>query len=152
MVQQKTQARRRNLVVANYLSLIVMNVCFYFVYQDREASHLVDAVGILAFLLVIVTFILVHLKSGLWKLTHTATERLDERELQITHNTLGRAYGGFTAICLTIMMAHAVLFSLVPDLDFVITMPLVVSLIYLSHTLTGSILAWTEHEVPGDLS
>jgi len=50
------------------------------------------------------------------------------------------------------MMAHAVLFSLVPDLDFAITMPLVASLIYLAHTLPGTVLAWTERDVPGDPS
>ncbi|MBU8870588.1 MAG: hypothetical protein KOO60_06980 [Gemmatimonadales bacterium] len=152
MTQQNYRTRRRGLVTANYLSLLIVNVCFVFVYQQRGASHLIDAAGITAFIFVIATFIPAHVQSGLWKLTHTATGMLDERELQITHNSLSRAYSGFTVICLAIMMVHAVLYGLVPSLDFVISMPLVSSLIYLAHTLPGSILAWTEREVPGELS
>lgn len=152
MNQQPATPKRRSLVTANYLCLIIMNVCFYFVYQHKDASHLVDAAGILALILVVATFIPLHMKSGLWKLTHAGADMLDERELQVTHDALSRAYGWFTVICLAIMMAHAVLFSLVPALDFVITMPLVASLIYFAHTLPGSILAWTERGVPGDQS
>ncbi len=152
MTHPKTQSKRRNLVVVNYLSLVVMNVCFTYVFQQRDASHIVDAVGISAFFLVIATFIPTHVKSGLWKLTHADAAVLDERELQLTHNTLGRAYAGFTVICLAIIMTHAVLFRLVSSLDFLITIPLATSLIYLAHTLPGTILAWTELEVPGDLS
>jgi len=152
MSQPQVQTRRRFLVALNYLSLILMNVCFYFVVRSRGASHLVDAAGLLALALVIVTFIQGHLKSGLWKLTHTKGDRLDERELGITHYALGLAYNWFTVICLSILLTHAVVFSLVPDLDFGITMPLVVSLIYLAHTLPGSILAWTQREVLDDAS
>ncbi len=151
-MSQTNPQSRRGLIIINYLSLVTMNVCFAFVYKQRGASHLIDAAGFVAIILVMATFIPVHIQSGLWKLTHTASDKLDERELQVTHKSLSRAYSGFTVVSLAIMMAHAVLYSLVPALDFVITMPLVASLIYFAHTLPGSILAWTENEVPGEPS
>ena len=152
MNNPQAKTGRRGLTTVNYLCLIIMNACFHYVYQNRDSSHLVDVAGLLALVTVIATFVRLHWKSGLWKLTHADASRLDERELQITHSSVGRAYAWFTVICLSLMMAHAVLFRLVPGLDFVITMPLVASLIYLAHTLPGSILAWTENEVPGEVS
>ena len=152
MNSEQAKSRRRNFVVINTLFLIIMNICFYFVYQHKNLSHVVDVVGLMALALVAVTFVRVHVKSGLWKLTHADTGDLDERELQITHNALGRAYVWFTIICLSLMMIHAVMFRVVSGMDFVITMPLVASLIYLAHTLPGSILGWTETEVPGEMA
>jgi hypothetical protein len=101
-------------VVANYLSLAVMNVRFYFVYRYRDMTHLVDVLGLGALAIVVITFLAVHRRTGLWALTHAQAETLDERQLQITHDALSRAYGWFAVICLSIMLAHAVLFRLVP--------------------------------------
>ncbi len=149
---KESRSKRRSIILVNYISLLIVNVAFYFVYQYRDMSHIMDAAGLLALLIVAVTFVRGHVKSGLWKLTHARAGKLDERELQLTHHALGQAYGWFSVICLSIMLAHAVVYRLVPGIEFVITVPLVGSLIYLAHTLPGSILAWTEKEVPGDAS
>lgn len=151
MSNEKARTRRRIFVLINYLFLLVMNVSFYFVYNNSEAPHLIDAAGIGALVIVAFTFIHAHKKSGLWKLTHSKTDLLDERQMQVTHNALSRSYSIFTITCLLIMLVNAVLYRLVPGLDLVITLPLVASLIYLAHTLPASILAWTETEAPGDL-
>jgi hypothetical protein len=147
----KALAKRRIVVVLNYLCLIIMNVCFYFVYLDKDMSHAVDAVGLGALVLVVLTFIGVHTKTGLWKLTHAKTSALDERELQITHNALNLSYGLFTVISLAIILTHAVLYRLLQESGFVISVPLAGSLIYLAHTLPGSILAWTEKQMPREV-
>jgi peptidoglycan/LPS O-acetylase OafA/YrhL len=147
---EREKTRRRIRVVLNYLFLLIMNVCFYLVSEKVDMTHMVDAVGIGALVLVAITFRRLHKKTGLWKLTHAKTDQLDERQVQITHRALSQSYGWFTVICLVIMLVHAVLYRLVPGLNFVITVPLVGSLIYLAHTLPGSILAWTETEVPGE--
>ncbi len=151
MNNEKARARRRGELVVNYLCLFIMNVCFYFVYQQEGMNHLLDAVGIGAFALVAITFVRVHYRTGLWKLIHTKTAALDERQLQITHGALSRSYGWFAVICLVIMLVHAVVYRLALGVGFVITVPLVTSLIYLAHTLPASILAWTEMEVPGEV-
>jgi|GEM_PF-396131 len=155
METEKARNKRRTWVVVNYLCLFIMNVCFYFVVRYADMTHAVDAVGLASFVVVVITFFPLHVKTGLWKLTHAKTEVLDERQVQVTHAALSRSYGWFTVICLVVMVVHALLFRLVPGLNFVfvniITVPMVGSLIYLAHTLPGSILAWTEREVPGEV-
>ena len=136
-------------VVINYLCLVIMNVCFYLAWTYKDMTHAVDALGIGALAVVGITFIRAHWKTGLWRLTHARADGLDERQLQITHDALSKSYGWFAMICLLIMLAHAVIYRLVPGLEFALSVPLVASLIYLAHTLPGSFLAWTEKEVPG---
>ena len=150
METERARVRRRSAVVINYSCLALMNVCFYIVYKFRDMTHLVDVAGIGALVMVGITFARLHAKTGLWKLTHAKADVLDERQLQITHHALGRSYAWFTVVCLTIMMANAVTYRLGPGLDIVLTVPLVASLIYFAHTLPGSVLAWTEMEVPGE--
>ena len=55
-------------------------------------------------------------------------------------------------IVLVIVLAHAVVYRLVPGMDFAISVPLAGSLVYLAHTLPGSVLAWTESEMPGAMA
>ena len=140
---------RRGLVLVNYGCLLLMNVLFYFAWTGADRGHAVDAAGIAALLAVGASFVPLHWRTGLWRLTHAPVESLDERELAITHAALRFAYAGFTVTCLLIVLAHAVVYRLVPGLDFAISVPLAASLIYLAHTLPGSVLAWTEREVPG---
>ena len=150
MNHETSRAKRRSWVIVNYLCLLIMNMCFYFMSQRSDMTQWVDVVGIAALIVVVISFIRAHTKTGLWKLVHAKTDTLDERQLQITHNALSQSYSWFTVICLLIMLVHAVLYRLVPGLNLVITVPLVGSLIYLAHTLPGSVLAWTETEVPGE--
>jgi len=148
---ENSRAQRKIAVVVNYLCLVVMNVCFYFVWGYKDMTHAVDVIGIGALIIVVVTFIMAHWQTGLWRLTHAKADVLDERQLQVTHNALSRSYGVFAVISLMIMMTHAVVYRLVPGLNFALSVPLVVSLLYLAHTLPGSFLAWTETEIPGAL-
>jgi len=129
----------------NYLCLLVMNICFYFVTGNSNQHYIFDIIGISAFAGVVVTFYYVYIRTGLWKLVHSRTDDLDERELQITHEALAISYAWFTVICLVIMFIHAVLFRFLPDVNFIITVPLVVSLIYLAHTLPAAFLVWNKN-------
>jgi hypothetical protein len=143
--------RRRGLIFLNLLFLLLMNVCFHLVHARFELTRMVDALGLLCLLFVVLTFFPLHMRTGLWKLTHTGSDALDERQIQITHNALRLAYGWFTVIVLLILLVHAV-YREVFALSFLITVPMVSSLIYLAHILPGTILAWTELEVPGESS
>ena len=149
MTTGNSNPRRRGTVAVNYLSLVLMNVCFYFVWVRADMPLIVHAAVIGAFIVVVVTFILAYWRTGLWQLTHANSDVLDERELEITHDALSRSYSWFSVICLAIMMTHAVAYKMIPGLGFALSVPLVASLIYLAHTLPGAVLAWTETEVPG---
>ena len=135
--------------VINYAALLIMNIAFYFVYRERSASHIYDAIGLASLIAVAVTFIPLHWKSGIWKLTHTKSKDLDERELSLTHWALSESYGWFAVTCLVIMLAMTLATRLNTCLQYTISMPLVASLIYLSHTLPGTMIAWKK-EIPKD--
>lgn len=149
MNSQRSISTRRSLVVVNYLCLVAVNICFYFAWKYADIGHAVDVLGIGSLLVVAATFLPLHWQTGFWRLTHARASRLDERQLQVTYGALRHSYSWFSVIVLVIVFAHAVVYRLVPGMDFAISVPLAVSLIYLAHTLPGSILAWTEKEVPG---
>ncbi len=130
------------LAVVNYAALIIMNVTFYFVYRGRAASHIYDAIGISCVLIVALTFVPLHKKSGIWKLTHSKSKDLDERELALTHWALSESYGWFAVICLLIMFALSLIGRMNICPQYTISMPLVASMIYFSHTLPGTMIAW----------
>ena len=132
----------RFLTAMNYTFLLIMNVAFYFVYKGRAASHIYDAIGIASLIIVVMTFIPLHKKSGIWKLTHTKSEKLDERELGLTHWALSESYGWFAVICLVIMLAMSLTSRMNICPKYTITLPLVASMIYFAHTLPGSMIAW----------
>ncbi len=142
MYKKLSRNKRRILVSINYLSLLIMEICYYFALINKDLPLFIDVLGIVLILFTAFTFILVYKRTGIWKLTHSRTDDLDEREIQLTHMALSRSYGWFSIICLAIMFIHALIYSLVPQWNFIITVPLVSGLIYLAHTLPGSIIAW----------
>ena len=142
MYKKLSRKKRRILVIINYSSLLIMEISYYFALIQKDLPHLVDLLGISLILVTVFTFIPVYIRTGIWKLTHSRTDALDERQIQVTHRALSRSYGWFSIICLAIMFIHALIYSLVPQWNFIITMPLVSGLIYLAHTLPGSIIAW----------
>ena len=142
MSNELTKTKRRVLVIVNYLFLIIMEISYYFVLTIADLTIFVDIAGISLVVLIAVTFVSVYKRTGIWALTHSKTELLDERQIELTHRALSLSYGWFTVICLTIMLIHASLFRLVPQFNFIITVPLVSGLIYFAHILPGSIIAW----------
>ncbi len=141
---------RRIQVTVNYAALLLMNIAFYFVYIGKNASHIYDAVGLISIIVVGFTFRSAHWKTGIWKLTHTKSKELDERELSLTHWALSKSYGWFAVICLVIMLAFSLSSRMNICPQYTISMPLVTSLIYLSHTLPGSIIAWKAGKLTED--
>lgn len=139
----------KTLAVVNYAALIIMNVTFYFIYRGRAASNIYDVIGITSLVVVAITFIPLHKKSGIWKLTHTKSKDLDERELALTHWALSESYGWFAVICLLIMLALSLISRMNICPQYTISMPLVASMIYLSHTLPGTMIAWKK-DIPED--
>lgn len=93
---------------------------------------------------------LVYGRTGLWKLTHTKVEKLDEREILLTHNALVYSYIIFTIfiisyisiIGLGIQNRYNILFDL-QGLKATIVFNFFVLWMF-AHTLPGSIIAWKE--------
>jgi len=141
MKQGLSRTARKIHIVVNYASLVLLMILFYMgKYYLGWSSVLISALAA-AFVLTLVTFIRVHIRTGLWKLTHTKVEELDEREIQVTHESLRHSYSILSVILLVIILTMASI-----DMD-IYSHFLPASLIYFAHTLPSSVIAWTEKEV-----
>jgi len=124
-----------------------MLVSFFYIGKHVYGwSSPIIAVLIVSLILIIITFIGVHFKTGLWRLVHTKVENLDEREIQVTHESLRYSYSILSVILLLIIFAMA-LTSVEKDAS---GMVLFASVIYLAHTLPSSIIAWRGDEMMSD--
>lgn len=150
-----SRAGRRIGVILNYLSLIMLMVCFYLVNSYRPFSSqstgisigLLIAVGLAFFIIIIVSFIYVYMKTGLWRRTHTGYGNLDERQVQVNHEALRYAYGLFTILILLFLLVTELYRDYSPESYRMPLFPMIAAFLYLAHVLPGSILAWTEKEV-----
>jgi hypothetical protein len=144
--QEISITRRRAGVIINYSSLLILLILFYLA-LGTTINIVIAAVGIVLAGLIIISFIIIFMKTGLWKFVHTKIDQLDEREIQVTHISLRRSYTIFGIISLSLFLVSELIkdyFSGISDISF---MPIIGALIYLAHTLPASIIAWTEKEV-----
>ena len=137
---------RRVGVLVNYGALVILLALFYIANINGITIWLALG-GVATFLAIIISFILVHMRTKLWKFTHTNIDDLDERQVYITHESLRNSYGIFSVVCLSLILAAELIREWSAgslDLPF---LPIFAALIYLAHTLPSSIIAWRESEV-----
>ena len=133
---------RRLTVVVNYLSIAALLALFY-VMKYHGWSVPVGVVILIVAIIALVSFVILHIRTRLWKLIHTKAENLDERQLQVTHESLRYSYGIFSIISLLILMGIALMGGHHDSM----LMLVFASLLYLAHTLPAAIIAWMEKEV-----
>ncbi len=133
-----SKSSRRRLVIINYVALLLALV--FLIWGDLSGWATVPAVSALIVItVVVVTFIPVYGRTGLWKFVHTKSDKLDERELLVTYESLRHSYAIFSIIALVCIQISA-LTGLVNDTTGQIIFWF---LFYLAHTLPASVIAWT---------
>ena len=135
-------SKRRLFVLLNYLSIITALLCFGLGQYINWNTLLFIGLGV-SIVVMLVSFFILHINTGLWKLVHTKTDDLDERQLQVTHQSLRNSYSIFTIVSLLIILGIVFIAKDYSSMFIIIF----ASLIYLAHTLPSSILAWREKEV-----
>ena len=134
---KKSRNQNRAWILLNYVSLIGGLSLFYTVkIYHWPLSFLLLEIGIFAILLF--SLFKAFIKTKFWKMVHTSSENLDEREMQVVLNALKYAYGIFAIICLILIYAFAIAEK--QPLDVV----LAGGLLYLAHTLPAAIVGWKE--------
>ncbi len=141
---RESRPRRRRWVFVNYCSLLLLLI-FWNALPWLEVDDLFRLLSLVLFIpLIVISFVIVQVRTGLWMLVHRKPDDLDERELQNVLVALRYAYGIFAVICLAVLFTQAV----VPEVEIVfIDVLLAASLLYFAHSLPASILAWTMREV-----
>jgi hypothetical protein len=106
-------------------------------------TTLISVLFWLAVAVVLITFYPIYARTGLWRLTHSKVEKLDEREIHLTLGALRFAYTIFAITALASILL-TVVFGYGSD-----TLHLIIFwvLLYLAHTLPSSVVAWSEHHV-----
>jgi len=141
MEKLMSKTNRRLAVVVNYGAILLFLACFYLAgsigWNVPVAASVVTAI-----LVALITFFSLHVRTKLWKLVHTKVEQLDERELQVTHESLRYAYGIFTVVSLLVLLVIALS---TPQWDSLLIL-IFASLLYLAHTLPSSVIAWREKD------
>ncbi len=136
-----SQASRRFWVIVNYLTLTIYLILFHYWEGMRSEEYVLLGITVAALVLMIISFRQVHVKTHLWILTHSKIEKLDEREIQLTHGSLRYAYAIFSIVCLSLMYANGIMdrggFSALT----------VGCLVYFAHTLPSSVIAWSERKL-----
>ena len=144
----KSTAARRAGVAANYTSLAIAGVVFatgeYGTWNPTLAIILAASL-----LLVGATFFLAYVRTGLWTLTHAKTSQLDERELQLTHESFRSSYLIFTVVSLSLVLLMTIgvrfsLFALTHRGHYSFGLMVMFCLNYMVNVLPASILAWSE--------
>jgi hypothetical protein len=127
---------RRTGVALNYTSVLSLIILFVL---HREFDWGIWSVALLALLLLftIASFIIVYWKTGLWTLVHAKKESLDERQMQVTYDALQHSYAVFSVFTLLAIFYFAWKADDWSMLFFGV-------LVYVSHILPASIIAWKE--------
>jgi uncharacterized membrane protein len=112
---------------------------FHIGQQNQMSIPIIIVIGI-ALAIAGVTFFYAHIKTRLWKLVHTKTDDLDEREISITRESLQYSYSWFTVISLVFIM-YLVYFN---QENYPALLLIFAGMIYFAHTLPSTILAWKE--------
>ena len=139
-----SKSNRRIAVAINYGSLILLLALFYTVEKNSVSTMVIIGMAA-AIVIALISFIFVFAKTGLWRLVHAKADKLDERQIMVTHGSLRYSYGIFSILCLSVIFANELLEEFTTaDLPL---LPIFAVLLYLAHTLPASIIAWTDKEI-----
>ncbi len=141
-----SQSKRKMWVIINYVALVLLLISFYA--ADRTGlTALTISGGVIAILAIVVSFIQAYARTGLWRFVHTKVEKLDEREMLVTYESLRHAYGLFAVICLLVFLLAELITKEFGGGYKLALMPVIMALLYLAHVLPASVIAWTEREI-----
>jgi len=132
--------KRRLMVILNFFFLLLLWVGFYLSRLLGYPIPLLILAGS-GLILLIISFLQLYIKTGLWSLVHSSFSKLDERQIQSIYKALRFSYSIFTILILIVIYSNFVLG--IAFIDAVLG----IILIYLAHILPAAILAWTEKEL-----
>ena len=140
----ESQSKRRGYVALNLASLVILELAYYG--WIIGGVHNPVAVGLVVVCLIglVLSFLHVIWRTGLWRLTHAKVENLDERQIIVTREALRYSYVIFVPCSLLLMFAAAVAAN---HGWRIFDAMLPAGLLYFSHILPALILAWREKVV-----
>ena len=148
MTQAFSKKSRQSGVLFNYI-IVIMFLILFCLGEYRQWNPWLIVGTILLFLAAILSYIHVYIRTGLWKMTRSKSEDLDEREIAIVHDAYRHAYNIFTVACLVLLFfvfltVRYSFFTLTSRGHYSFGLILLIFLNYLVNTLPVTIVAWRE--------
>jgi len=148
MIREFSLTFRRTAVVINYASAVLFVVCFCAAEYGRWNIWWI-ASCVLLFLILLVSYVNAHVRTGIFKVSRAKSRDLDERQIVIVHDAYRRAYHIFTVFCLVVfffvfLTVRYSFFTLTHRGHYSFGLLLLLCLNYLLNTLPASVVAWTE--------
>jgi amino acid transporter len=140
----KNQKLQNRIWIALNLMGLVLLLTFFYLGKFNSWQSIFIIAEISFFVLFIVSLYLGFIKTKFWKLVHSKSKNLDEREINVVLNALKYAYSIFAIICLVIIYAFAV--AEYHPIDVV----LAGGLLYLAHILPAAVAGWNEKNISVD--
>jgi len=137
MKNQNSRKQNRVWITLNYLSLFAV-LTFFYTGKNFQWPIIFIIIEIGSITILLFSFFKAFIKTKFWRMVHTKSKNLDEREKNVVLNSLKYAYSIFTIICLIIIYAFAV--AEFHPIDVV----LAGALLYFAHTLPAAIVGWNE--------
>jgi len=135
-----TKSHHRLGVTLNYLSLTLLVALTYYM-EAFGWNAIASGCIALAALVLVITLIQFHIRTGLWRLVHTGRENLNEKQTPMIYRSLHRSYGLFAIISLVVLLWKSVFPGPNPNLIVVFA-----ALLYLAHTLPSAVIGWNEKD------
>lgn len=136
------RASRRLQVLLNYFCIFAFIVFFAIGKLNGWSNPILIVMGFIV-VVGLFSFITLYIKTRIWKLIHTKVEKLDEREIQLTHESLRYSYSIFTVVSLIVLLIFALT---IRDYDSLL-MIIFIGFLYLAHTLPAAIIAWKQKDI-----
>ena len=151
MSKSISRKKRRILVILNFCFMTFFVVFFLRGEYSSWSLWLIIAVS-LSFLIFFISIVILYGRTNLWKLTHSDTDDLDEREIYITHQAFRKSYQifGVLSLILLFFIFFTVRYSflmLTPRGHYSLGLILLMALNYLFNIIPAAILAWTQKAI-----
>ena len=144
MKKHNFRDQNRFWILLHYFSLIAVLVFYYAgKYLHWPIVTVIFVIGFLVILLI--SFFRVFIKTKFWKMVHTSSKNLDEREILAVLNGLKSSYSIFTITCLIIIYTFALIGY--HRIDILLAS----ALLLLAHTLPAAIVGWNERYGESDI-
>lgn len=135
MNKSTSKTGKRIWILLTLLSLA--GLAFIFEYTKTAGwSSAFTIIEVIFIAILLLSFVMGYVITGLWVFSHRSLNQLDEREVMIIGQSLRISYSIFTVFVLCFLMFVALT-------ERSMTMVSVVSLIIFAHLLPASIVGWT---------
>jgi len=132
---------RRLWILINSFALIILVIVAELFINTSLLEGWFWILFLIILIVLLVSFKMFYVDTGLWKHIHKKSKYLDEREAMVLTKAVRLSYTIFVVTVMLIIYAFAVIEK--GPIDVVIAG----SLIYIAHILPAAIIAWSEKEI-----